>query len=121
MKILQVLVCCLLATILINCSGEMRVVNGQYTGFWGETTWTFDFKFNGTYTLDIDGRAGDFLTEGKFITAKNRVLLNQDSTYLDVINLDRLLKTENGCLKDMAGNYYCKNEEQLKEAIKNAY
>lgn len=121
MKILQVLFWCLSLTLVVNCSGEMRMVNGQYSGFWGETTWVFDFKINGTYSLDVDGPAGDFLTQGKFVTARNMVLLHQDSTYLDVINLDRLLKVENGCLKDMAGNYYCKDEDKRQEAIKNAY
>ena len=90
--------------LLSGCSGEMRIVKGTYTGFWGETSWAFDFKINGTYTLDVEGQAGDFLTEGKFVTAQNLVLLNQDSAYIDVINLDRLIKTPNGYLKDLDGN-----------------
>lgn len=106
---------------LLSCSGELRVVNGPYYGFWGETSWTFDFKINGTYTLDVEGQAGDFLTAGKFVTTKNIVLLIQDSAYLDVINLDRLVKTENGCLKDMDGHYYCKTEEKRQEAMQSSY
>ena len=104
-----------------GCNGEMRVVNGTYIGFWGETTWVFDFNINGTYTLDVEGHAGDFLTEGKFVTTQNLILLNQDSTYLNVINFDRMIKTPNGCLKDLDGNYYCKNERKRKEAIEKGY
>ncbi len=110
-----------LLVLLTTCNGEMRIVNGAYTGVWEETTCDFDFSINGTYTLKIEGQAGSFLTGGKFITARDLVILNQDSTYIDVINIDRLVKTENGCLKDGNGTYYCKSEAKLKEAIENKY
>ncbi|MEM6380956.1 MAG: hypothetical protein AAF705_22480 [Bacteroidota bacterium] len=122
MKLIKVLIIVLsIFSLWTACNGEMRVVKGTYVGFWGETTWAFDFNINGTYTLDVEGHAGDFLTQGKFVTAQNLVLLNQDSAYQHVINFDRLIKTPNGCLKDQDGNYYCKNERKRKEAIENAF
>lgn len=99
----------------------MRIVNGEYTDFWGETTWVFDFNINGTYTLKVEGHAGNFLTEGKFVTVRDLVVLNQDSTYINVVNIDRLVKTKNGCLKDIEGHFYCKNETKRKEAVENGY
>lgn len=99
----------------------MRIVNGKYIGYPGETVWTYDFAINGTYTLQVKGQTGDLRIEGKFLTANEYVLLQPDSTYLDLMPIDRLLKTSNGCLKGMNGHYYCKNEVKRKEAIKNAY
>lgn len=99
----------------------MRIVNGQYTGFWGGTTWAFDFNIKGTYTLKVEGQAGNILTGGKFITVRDLVILNQDSTYINAVDLDLLVKTKNGCLKDMEGHFYCKNESKRQEAKENGY
>jgi hypothetical protein len=107
----------LLLFLTFACNGAMRIVNGKYTGHWGETVWTYDFAINGTYSLQIEGQTGNLLIEGQFVTANEYVLLQPDSAYTDLMPIDRLLKTPNGCLKDLQNNFYCKSEAKLKEAL----
>lgn len=118
----------LLIILIISCNSHKESkwrlsFNKEYTGFWAETIWTYQFKRNGTFVFKSEGHYGTIEESGQYVILDSIILLNPKTDWqvYDGVLQTKFKITNNNCLRDYDNNSYCMSLDSLNFQINKKY
>ncbi|MCU0391549.1 MAG: hypothetical protein MUE81_10555 [Thermoflexibacter sp.] len=94
---------------------ERDFINKEFNGFWGETSWTYKFSKDGTFTMKAEGHY-DFSTYMGVYTVLDSLLLlvpEPDWQVFDGVLKTKLKITSSDCIRDFHDNFYCTSIDSI--------